>query len=334
MWKRKELKTQAKSALKANYWRSVLVAVIMTILVSGSAAGIRSGALSGGISGATMGSRLFSDRYDTFYDYTDDAKSKAVDETAGAADETAEAVDETAGAIDTDGVSGATKIANEYAYDARTDINASVEDILKLAGVSNEQLTELGGLDKNASLVIIMIIFALLMGIFLIVFVISFIVNIFVINPFKIGCHAFFMENTRTDNMNISALERGFTPKYVRNVGAMLLKSVYIFFWTMLFVIPGAIKTYSYRMVPYILADDPEIGANDAITRSREMMKGNKWRVFVLDLSFIGWFILSMLTCGLVGIFYVNPYVYGTEAALYNALKGEVHEVSEAPAED
>ena len=144
-----------------------------------------------------------------------------------------------------------------------------------------------------------------------------------VFNPFKVGCYAFFMENTRTENTNISALERGFTPKFGRNVGSMLLKNIYICLWTMLFVIPGIIQAYSYRLVPYILADDPEIGANEAITRSRYMMNGNKWRAFMLDLSFIGWYILSAITFGLVGLFYLHPYKYGTDAALYNALQSE-----------
>ena len=74
-------------------------------------------------------------------------------------------------------------------------------------------------------------------------------------------------------------------------------------------------------MVPFILADNPNIGAKEAITLSRKMMDGNKWRAFVLDLSFIGWFLLAGLTGGILGIFYVNPYVYSTHAELYHALK-------------
>lgn len=88
----------------------------------------------------------------------------------------------------------------------------------------------------------------------------------------------------------------------------MVLRDVFIFLWSLLFLIPGVIKHYSYRMVPYILADDPEIGAMDAITLSRQMMDGHKWNTFVLDLSFLGWDLLSALTLGLLGVFYVNPY--------------------------
>ena len=74
-------------------------------------------------------------------------------------------------------------------------------------------------------------------------------------------------------------------------------------------------------MVPYILVDQPELTATQAITRSRQMMKGNKWRAFVLDLSFILWYLLSALTLGLLGLFFVHPYYEATNAELYQALK-------------
>ena len=76
-------------------------------------------------------------------------------------------------------------------------------------------------------------------------------------------------------------------------------------------------------MVPYIIADNPDMSATDVIKFSREMMNGNKWRAFVLDLSFIGWYILSGLTLGILSVFYVNPYIYATDAELYMALKND-----------
>lgn len=90
----------------------------------------------------------------------------------------------------------------------------------------------------------------------------------------------------------------------------------------MLFVIPGIIKSYSYAMTFYIMADNPEIDGMEAITRSRQMMNGNKWRLFCLDFSFIGWFILCILTFGLL-LLYVGPYMEAAHAAFYQSLKGE-----------
>lgn len=87
--------------------------------------------------------------------------------------------------------------------------------------------------------------------------------------------------------------------RYVKQWGTMLaavlLQAVYIIGWTLLFIIPGLIAAYRYQLTGYILAENPEMGANDAITRSKELMKGNKWRLFCLDFSFIGWELLCAL---------------------------------------
>ncbi len=110
----------------------------------------------------------------------------------------------------------------------------------------------------------------------------------------------------------------------------MILKNVYIFLWTLLLIIPGIIKEYSYAMTEYVLADNPELSGNAAIEKSMEMMQGNKWRLFLLDLSFIGWMILSILTLG-IAMFWVLPYMIQTHAAFYETLKAEtaVEEVAE-----
>lgn len=103
-------------------------------------------------------------------------------------------------------------------------------------------------------------------------------------------------------------------------ISTMLLMNIYSLLWTLLLIIPGIIKAYSYRMVPYILADNPNIGANRAITLSRKMMDGNKFETFVLELSFIGWYLLGMLAL-VVGILFVNPYFDATIAQLYLVLR-------------
>ena len=74
-----------------------------------------------------------------------------------------------------------------------------------------------------------------------------------------------------------------------------LLRGLYLFLWSLLFVIPAIIKSYSYAMTPYILSENPQMSANDAITESRRLMDGNKWRLFCLEFSFIGWWLLCSL---------------------------------------
>ena len=136
-----------------------------------------------------------------------------------------------------------------------------------------------------------------------------------------------FLANHRRedrDPFDISHLFDGYrNGQFLRIFTTEFLLGIYVFLWSLLFVIPGLIKIYSYRMVPYILADDPTIGGKDAITLSRQMMNGHKWNAFVLDLSFIGWELLSVLTAGLLGLFYVKPYEAATGAELYKVLKNQ-----------
>ena len=160
---------------------------------------------------------------------------------------------------------------------------------------------------------------ALIGGALLFIVLICGLLRILVINPLEVGCRSFFVRNAEAPAA-LGELGRGFSP-YGRSVGTMFLRGLFQFLWSLLFVIPGIIKHYSYRMVPYILADQPELSGTAAITRSREMMNGQKWNAFVLDLSFLGWHILSALTLGILGVFYVNPYQAATNAELYHELK-------------
>ena len=99
------------------------------------------------------------------------------------------------------------------------------------------------------------------------------------------------------------------------------LKNLYIVLWTLLFIVPGLIKTYSYAMTPFILADHPELTAGEAITASRKLMDGHKGELFVLGLSFFGWSLLSIITLGIAGL-WVTPYINAAYAAFYRRLTG------------
>lgn len=101
-----------------------------------------------------------------------------------------------------------------------------------------------------------------------------------------------------------------------------LLMTIYIFLWSLLFIIPGIIAGYSYAMTPYILYENPDMTASDAIRASKELMRGNKWRLFCLQFSFIGWIILAAFTFGIGGLF-LNPYMEAAGAAFYREIKAE-----------
>ena len=110
--------------------------------------------------------------------------------------------------------------------------------------------------------------------------------------------------------------------QYARTVGAVLLVFVYTLLWTLLLVIPGIIKAYSYSMTFYILRENPEMTAGDAITASQKMMDGHKMDLFLLSPSFIGWAILASITFG-IGYLWLIPYIYTAYAAFYETLKKE-----------
>ena len=110
---------------------------------------------------------------------------------------------------------------------------------------------------------------------------------------------------------------------------ARLLQSVYILLWSLLLVISGVIATYSYAMTEFILAEQPELTASEAIAQSKEMMSGNRWRLFCLHISFIGWDILSSLTLG-IGYLWLRPYKHAAEAAFYREISGTSYVAYEA----
>ena len=104
---------------------------------------------------------------------------------------------------------------------------------------------------------------------------------------------------------------QGFAQSFLRNL--------YFFLWSLLLFIPGIVKALSYAMTPFIMADHPQMSASDAIKASMEMMDGHKWELFVLDLSFLGWTLLSVLSLG-IGFFWLNPYMNAAYAAFYRNL--------------
>lgn len=113
--------------------------------------------------------------------------------------------------------------------------------------------------------------------------------------------------------------------EYTRYLMAYVLVYIYTLLWTLLFVVPGIIKSLSYSMTYYIMKDNPEITPSEAINQSMAMMEGHKMELFLLQLSFIGWFILGLLAFG-IGLFWVIPYQYTAIAAFYEKVKGGVVE--------
>ncbi len=147
--------------------------------------------------------------------------------------------------------------------------------------------------------------------------------TIFLASPIQLGAANAFKRFYLFGDLNVTQniFNQGFT-NYLHIVLGCLLVNVYTFLWTCLLVVPGIIKSYSYSMTTYILVDNPELGPDRAIHRSRELMAGHKMDLFLLDLSFIGWFILCLITMG-IGFFWLTPYFLTTRAAFYTDVKAE-----------
>lgn len=109
---------------------------------------------------------------------------------------------------------------------------------------------------------------------------------------------------------------------YTRIWGTLVLMGLYVVLWTLLLIVPGIIKSYSYSMTYYILKDEPDMKFNAAIERSMDMMNGHKFDLFYLHLTFIGWGILSVLTFG-IGFLWLNPYMMTAQAHFYEDLKAD-----------
>jgi len=203
---------------------------------------------------------------------------------------------------------GTSSIRNEANF-TNVDISSGVEE-----GISEGSrfISEIPGMWA--------VLFTGMIGLIFVGILVAFALRIMLGYPLEVGCKKFFVDTTE-HQFDLNKIGFSFkSNRYWDVVRTMLYKAVLIFLWSLLLIIPGIIKAYGYRMVPYILAENPSIGHWRALELSLAMTDGQKMDIFVLDLSFIGWYLLGTLAFG-IGVVFVNPYVYGTNAELYRALK-------------
>jgi uncharacterized membrane protein len=150
------------------------------------------------------------------------------------------------------------------------------------------------------------------------------IVGFVVMGPLMVGQAIYLIDmvETGSDGKKIELVIDAFKKSFVNSFLAILLTTIFTMLWSLLFIIPGIIKSFPYAMTPYIIAEDPEIDAMAAIDKSQEMMRGHKMELFLLYLSFIGWYLLAGLTFG-VGMIFLLPYVKTAEANFCVELRGK-----------
>ena len=146
--------------------------------------------------------------------------------------------------------------------------------------------------------------------------------TIFIGNVIVVGKNGYFIKN-HDENTELGEIFKGFKGNYLNVVKIMLLMDLKTLLWLLLFIIPGFVKAYEYSMIPYLLAENPNLSAPQAFSLSKQMTTGQKMDLFVLDLSFLGWIILGLICCG-IGILFVLPYPEATRAEVYLNLKESV----------
>ena len=151
----------------------------------------------------------------------------------------------------------------------------------------------------------------------------SFLVTICAL-PLNVGLCGFLLKVERGEEHSYRDLFAFYTKEHFNTVTmGMIMMQAFIMLWSLLLIVPGIVKAYEYAMVPFILAENPDMKWKDVLARSSEMMKGNKWRYFVFCLSFLGWILLGELTCGVVLVYHAIPFMVLSCAIFYDVIKLE-----------
>jgi len=269
MWTRKSVKTKGKKSFFGNFWKCVLVGLILSIVIGAASGGSSGFGSMAGNGGGAIGNII-----------------------AGSEDSDQDLIGDTDVDIDVD-FDG--DDSHSFTYDSDHD------------GVA-------------VAIAAFLIAFAVCFVISLIATAFALAFKYLLLTPFEYGCRKFFRKNL-DEPAKLSNIVYVFDSHYKNIIKTAFMRDLFVFLWSLLFVIPGIIKAYEYRMVPYIMSEDPTKNYKDALAESKKLMDGNKWSTFILDLSFIGWDILSVFTWGLLEVFFVAPYKASTEAALYESLK-------------
>lgn len=287
MWTRAELKTRAKAILRVSYWRALLVSII--IVVAGGSFMSNSGNNGRNSSGKTYNTNAYSQKVQRQAQRAQDRVERQVQKALRRI--------ESQTGLDVDSIT-----IHFDEIDASVPENNFVRSNT-FPGFLRFPFLFLAG------------ILSLFVGLTIILF------RVLIGYNLEVGGRRYFLRAAQGDERLSNTFNNIKSATYVNIISAMFLRSLYTFLWSLLFVIPGIVKGYAYRMVPYILAENPGMAPSEAIAESVRLTNGQKMNMFVLDLSFIGWYILGSMVFG-IGRVFVHPYVESTYAQLYLTLTG------------
>lgn len=337
MWSRAQLKEKAKGAVRYNYWKVILVTLIVFII--GGATSVNfSYIYKLSDEDAPSFEKQFEEQFeeqfmeefeDAYEDMYDEPYDEPTDDLTGMefsdqyyyeenSDEYWEGYYD--GYFGFDSVSSApgdySDGYNDGVLDAYYEDGGYSSDLDSI--MEGELPFGFGSVEELAVMV-----FGAVVIIFTVILIIAGIIWVFAstvfFNPLEVGTKRFFFKNLN-QKAEVKEVAYAFDNSYKNVVKILFIRNLCIFGWSLLLIIPGIIKKYEYMMIPYLLAENPNLTKEQAFALSKQMMTGNKWKAFVLHLSFIGWDFLSSITLGIVGVFYVQPYRCLTFAALYEEL--------------
>lgn len=298
MWKRRELKAKARKVVKSNYWTMLVVCFLIALLT-------------GEFGTSIIGIWQSDDSMDPNYVINNEKLilNKLITE-----EEKEEIEKETIFNFDKEKVE---RILNDAQIKAMEAIDANLNSATKSQKYIFKIWDAINFFKLKLNVIGIELCLAAILAVAF---------TIFIADPLIVGGKKYFLKARMNKTTKVGIIIDIFKKENWINISIiMLLRNLYNALWY-LTIIGGVIKTYEYRMIPYILAENPKVKRGEAFELSKEMMKGNKLRTFALDVSFLGWDLLSVMTFGILKILYVNPYSATTNAELYMVLRNNAIE--------
>ena len=291
MWKIKEVKEKGRKILKKNLWTLIILSLFMTIVV-----------------GEYLTNKDGFSNLKIIYEYI---QNKDIQEITPKETLVNEYVDKAISQLFTGNMTSLIDYYNQKHNVTKGVIFSIFNVFTKGQAQLQNIINSIANYENKEALASIILIIASIGGL---------LIKVFISYSIKIGENRIYLESMNYKKTRIKRLTYAFKKgRYFSSIKSMLLMEIYQLLWNFT-IVGGIIKSYSYKMVKYIIAENPNIKAKDAIKMSREMMNGNKLQTFKLDLSFLGWNILQYATFGFLGI-YVTSYRTATYTELYNVLR-------------
>lgn len=311
MWSREQLKEKAKISLHQNYWKVVLVCALLVLLGTGGGASLN---YEDEESIEKLTQEMMSWEEDN---YIDDIYSESADM------EYSEQYyyndnSDTYWSGYYDGYFGLEKELTTPDYlDGYND--GVLDDYVEAYDLYAQPEAELEEWDSTYTAAAVIATILIFFIVLIVVIAITLPISVFIGNPLDLGAKKFLVKNLN-EKAEVKEVAFAFDSNYKNIVKILFFRDLYLILWYMLFIIPGIVKSYEYFMIPYLLIENPDLTKEEAFAISKQMMRGQKWRTFVLNISFFGWDLLSACTLGILNIFYVAPYRNLSFAALFEEL--------------